>query len=221
MVKIPIGKRVIINLWDTQKKRGLVKYLTDTMDLVRAESEFILHKGDTSLVVESFDSFVVIVPEDEYTQLLHGSRIDQVDLKGINQMIWKLLSSRKAETGGILSFEEVWSIFHRSSIQNVITRKHLKKALKLRRLPFDHIKFQGGTYLCLNPTENAEDVQKILQFSKTLSHLTVDQIQVELGWSEVRITQILAFLVNEGRVRIEDSYRTGVKYYFVQLKKLY
>ena len=216
MVKIPVGKPVIIDLWDTQKKRGLVKYLTDTMDLVRAESEFVLHKGNTALVVESFDSFVVIVPEDEYTQLLHGPRIEQIDLKGVNQMIWKLLSARKEETGGILSFEEVWSIFRRSSIQSLITRKHLKRALKLRKLPFDHIKFHGGTYLCLNPSENSKDVQIILNFSKTLPHLTVDQIQLELGWSEVRVTQILAFLVKDGRVRIEDSYRTGTKYYFIQ-----
>ena len=219
MVKIPVGKRVITDLWDTQKKRGLVKYLTNTMDLVRAESEFILHKGNTALVVESYDSFVVIVPEDEYTQLLHGPRIDQIDLKGVNQMIWKLLSTRKEETGGILSFEEVWSIFRRTSIQNLITRKHLKRALKLRKLPFDNIKFHGGTYLCLNPSENSEDVQQILRFSKTMPHLTVDQIQLELGWNEVRITRILEFLVKEGRVRIENSFRTGVKYYFVHLKK--
>ena len=144
MVKVPIGKKVTVNLWDSKKQRGIVKYFTDTMDLVRAESEFSsLQKGDTALVVESHDSFVVIVPEDEYTQLLDGTRLDHINLKGVTRMIWKLLQERKEETGGILSFEEVWSIFRRSSIQNLITRKHLKRALKLRELPFDHLKFHG------------------------------------------------------------------------------
>ena len=73
MVKVPIGKIVRVDLWDSKKKRGMVKYFTNTMDLVRAESEFDLQKGDNAIVVESHDSFVLIVPKDRYTNLLNNN----------------------------------------------------------------------------------------------------------------------------------------------------
>ena len=62
MVKIPVGEKVEINLWNKKNKHGMVVYHHGTMDLCRAESEFDLKRGDIAYVVESYDSFVVVVP---------------------------------------------------------------------------------------------------------------------------------------------------------------
>ncbi|UYP48480.1 hypothetical protein NEF87_004765 [Candidatus Lokiarchaeum ossiferum] len=213
MVKVPIGKEVEINLWDSKKKHGMVKYFTDTMDLVRAESEFSLKKGDSAIVVESYDSFVVVVPEDEYTQLLHGSHLDGIDIQGLNELIYKLLKERIKDTGGILSFDELWSIFKRSSIQSVITKKHLKKAIKIRQSSFDRIKDDGDTIVALKPQECLNDITQIVRHSSNTSYVTKDFLQSTLHWSDLRIERILDYLTKEGRCRVEDSFRTGTRYY--------
>lgn len=213
MVKVPIGKEVEVNLWDSNKKHGIVKYYTDTMDLVRAESEFSLKKGDSAIVVESYDSFVVIVPEDEYTRLLHGHQLDGIDIQGLNELIYKLLKDRIKDTGGILSFDELWSIFKRSSIQSIITKKHLKKAIKVRQSSFDRIKDDGDTFIALKPQECLGDITQIVSHSSNISYVTKDFLQSTLNWSDLRIERILEYLTKEGRCRVEDSFRTGTRYY--------
>ena len=213
MVKIPIGKEVKINLWDPKKKRGIVKFFSQTMDLVRAESEFALQKGDSAFVVESYDSFVVVVPEDEYTQVLQGHQLHGINIEGLNDLIYTLLKERRKETGGILSFDELWSIFKRSSILSIITKKHLKKAIKLRRSSFDRIKNEDGTFVALKPQENLADIKQMVELVSNISYATKDFIQSSLGWSDLRIERTLDYLIKEGRCRIEESFRTGTKYF--------
>jgi len=215
MVKVPIGKIVKVDLWDSKKKRGMVKYHTNTMDIVRAESEFDLQKGDSAIVVESHDSFVLIVPKDKYTNLLKGGNVNDIDLKGLSQEIYNMLKDRTEETGGILSFEDLFSIFKRTSIQDIITKKILKKATKLKELPFEKIKANGTIYLALNPAEITFDEVTLLNYAKDYSFLTVDIVQSLLGWSYLRIKRMLDYFIEKGRCRKDENYRTGDRYYFL------
>ena len=215
MVKVPIGKIVRVDLWDSKKKRGMVKYFTNTMDLVRAESEFDLQKGDNAIVVESHDSFVLIVPKDRYTNLLNNNNPNDINYKGLAQEIYNILKDRIEEQGGILTFEDLFSIFMRTSIQYILTKRHLKKALRNKDLPFDKIKENGISYLALKPAEIACDQLEILTIGKQHPYLTVDIIQNRLKWQELRILRTLEYLLKQGRCRIDENYRTGNRYYFI------
>lgn len=215
MVKVPIGKIVKVDLWDSKKKRGMVKYHTNTMDIVRAESEFDLQKGDSAIVVESHDSFVLVVPKDKYTNLLKGGNVNYIDLKGLSQEIYNMLKDRAEETGGILSFEDLYSIFKRTSIQDILTKKLLKKATKLKELPFEKIKANGTSYLALNPAEITCDEVILLNYAKDYSFLTVDIVQSLIGWPDLRIKRMLEYFVEKGRCRKDENYRTGDRYYFL------
>ncbi len=215
MVKVPVGERVMVDLWNERKNRGMIKYFTHTMDLVRAESEFDLKKGDKALVVESHDSFVVVVPENKYTAII-GDKIQDIDHEGLSLLIYDLLNARLAETGGILTFEEVHSHFKRSPIQNIIDRGDLKKAVRLRNLPFDRIKKHRVEYLAIKPEENLHDKDVILKLKKEVSVFTLEVAHKSTGWPEFRVSRMLTYLVQLGILRWENSYRTGNKYYFVE-----
>ena len=214
MVKVPVGETVKVDLWNPEKRSGMVKYFTNTMDLVRAESQFELQKDDNAIVVESYDSFVVIVPKDEYTSLLKGYNLKNLNLKGLPPIILKILKERKDETGGILSFEELFSILKRTSIQNVITKKHLKKVLSIKNNPFDTVKLDNVTYVVMKPEENPEDQAEILKFSETHAYVMLEFLKRELQWSDIRLMKALDYLVEKGVCRREGSYRTGETYYF-------
>ncbi|QEE16388.1 hypothetical protein DSAG12_02218 [Promethearchaeum syntrophicum] len=215
MVKVPVGEKVEINLWDSDKKRGIAKYFSSTMDLVRAESEFELNPGDTAVVVESYDSFIVVVPEDDYTKLLSGKNIENIDPVGLNRQIYKILKERMKETGGILSLDELWSILNRTSIQNILDKKDLKKAINIKDSPFDRIKVEGRVYIALRPQENMEDIKLIVKFGREASFLTKNLIRTSFNWSDLRIERLLWYLIDQGSCRIENQFRTGTRYYFL------
>ena len=218
MVKVPIGSEVIVNLWNKKKKRGMVKYIRDTQYVVNAESEFDLTKGEDAIVVESYEGFVVIVPEDKFSKLIKGKDLN-LDQEGFSQIIWQVLADRKETNGGILSFEELYSVFKRSSIQSFISKRFLKRNLKKSRESYDVIKYDGILYIGLKQSELTQDEIALLTLAKQHDHITLDMIQAELEWRDVRIHRMLESLVEKGRVRKGESYKTGTRYFFVQLKK--
>ena len=71
-----------------------------------------LSKGNLALVVESHDSFVLIVPKDEFVDLIKGDNFKSIDYEGLADVIYNILKDRISETGGILSFEEVYSVLY-------------------------------------------------------------------------------------------------------------
>jgi len=214
MVKIPIGEIVVIDLWNSSKKRGMVKYNTNTMDLVRAESEFNLTKGDLAIVVESHDSFVLVVPKDEYTEIVMDDKFKRIHVKGLIDIIYSILKERKNETGGILSLEDIYSILKRTSIQSIITKKHLNKAGKYKDIPFDRIKDSGRVYFALKPSDCPKDEVIVANIAKYHSHVTKDLLQRATNWSDLRINRILDYLVRKNRCRKDSTYLNGDRYFF-------
>ncbi len=219
MVKVPIGVSVVVNLWDKKKKRGMVKYIRDTMYLIKAESEFELKNGDDAIVVESYEGFVVVVPEDKFSKLIDGHGLKEFNHQGFSLMIWQILNDRKDTHGGILSFEELFSVFKRSSIQAFIKKRDLKKILKKYDSRFDIMKHDGLMYVALKPSEVTQDTVHLLDFAKKNKYITVDMIQANLNWRDVRIHRILDYLVEKRRVRKGESYKTGTRYYFINISE--
>ncbi|MFX1377293.1 MAG: hypothetical protein ACFFA0_15955 [Promethearchaeota archaeon] len=214
MVKVPKGKVVKVDLWDSKKRRGMVKYNTNTMDLVRAESEFDLEKGDLAMVIESHDSFVLIVPKDKYTDLIKGENLKRIDVKRLVDVVFDILKEREEESGGILSFEEIYSILKRSSIQDIITKKQLTRAVNQKNARFDRIKEGRVIYLALKPKVCTLDKSTVLKIAKEHPWLTLDIIERETNWSAMRIKRTLAFFIENKCCRKESSYLTGNRYFF-------
>jgi len=217
MVKVPVGSVVKVDLWDSKKRRGMIKYNTNTMDLVRAESVFDLNKGDLALVIETHDSFVLVVPKDYYTDLIKDDNLTQIDIKRLVDIIFNILKEREEETGGILSFEELFSILKRTSIQHIITKKQLTKAIKQRKARFDRIKEGGVIHISLKPEDCIFDESIVLKLAKEHPYLTMDIIQREKNWSTLRANRLLAYFTEKKRCRKDSSYLTGERYFFFNI----
>ena len=219
MVKVPIGKKIQIDFWNDNKKQGLAKYFTDTLNLIRCESEFKLKEGDLALVIKSFDGNVIVLPDDEYSRLIKGLNLNKLDLNGLHSIIEKILKKSEPETGGILSFHEIISILKNTPIKHLIKRNHIKKTAGLKNSAFDLVEENRVFYLAIKPSENSTDIHQILNFSKNMQFITVDTIQEKLGWSDLRIKRIMEYLVNTSRCRKSTSYRKGIRYYFFSISR--
>jgi len=218
MVKLAIGAYVVIDLWDPLKKRGIAKHFSDTMDLVQVESEFDLKKGDSAIVVKSNEGFVWVIPKDNVYASLINPKNAGIDLNGLNHLIFKFLKENDTRTGGILSQEEMLKIIQDTPIKNLVPEDILKKILKIKSHPYDIIKFGKQLFFALHPADVVNDKQVLLNLAQKLGDLTIDKIQSELGWSELRIIRILSYFVANNRCRKDSSYKNGEHYYFQQIR---
>ena len=216
MVKLPVGARVTIDLWDPQKRQGIAKHFSDTLDLVRAESEFELKRGDNAIVVNSYDSYVMVIPENEYSKLIiQGGK--NLDLVGLNRVIYNLLKDQEKSTGGIMLVENILSYMLTTPLKYLITEDLIKKTVKIKGSLVELVKHAGMNYVGVPVAELNADKQVLLNFAKTHEFVTMDMIQAETGWKDVRILRIMENLTITKRIRKESTYKDGVRYYFIQL----
>lgn len=217
MVKLPIGANIVIDLWDPVKKHGIAKHYGDTMDLVQVESEFELNKGDPAIVVKSNEGFVLAIPKNNlYARIIH-EKGSGLDIQGLIHIIYEILKENDSRTGGILSQEEIFKILQDTPIKHLIHEDSIKKVMKAKSLPFDLIKYGKQSFFALHPSDVVNDKSILLNLAVKLGDLTIDKIQTELGWSELRIIRILSFFVANNRCRKDSSYKNGEHYYFQQI----
>lgn len=215
MIKVPVGKLVTVDLWNSQKKHGMVKYRTNTENFVKAKSNFFnLKKGDSAIVIESHDYFVLIIPKDQFTDLFKNYRFKSINFKKLAQMIYNILKKREKDGGGILSLDEIFIIFKQTSIRDYITKKQLVKAIKSKHARFDILKEENSTFLALSPVECVNDGLIVLEHAKDYPFITFNMLQSYTSWSYLRIRRILEYFTKTGRCRKEENYRKGDRYYF-------
>ena len=215
MVKIPTGDRVTVNLWDSKKKRGLVKYFTHTMNLVNAESDFHLEKGDKAVVIKSFDSFVVIIPDDRYIKALEVGRRIKVNRTELSKIVSKILLECDEKSGGVLSIMELLELINKTSLKYFVERKDLKKLKKIKERNYDIIKDGGDTYFALHPAKTSSDIVRLIEFAKMHDYINYPMIKSEFRWKKLRIERDLEYLESLGIFRVDSGYRLGSRYYLI------
>ncbi len=214
-MKIPVGSKVTVDLWDPTNKRGMVKHLGDTLTLLRAESNFPLKKGQSAIVVLSFENFVEIVPEDEYSRAISSSEKKvKLDKNELIPLIYSYLTDNKELNGGIISILELFHFFKKTSLDTFITLDKLYKISSMQSLPFQCIEEAGNLYFILNDSERLSDCRTILDLAKDDPVLSVSKIRFKLHWTDLRIRKTLSYMVEKKYCKYEESYKDGEKYYF-------
>jgi hypothetical protein len=214
MVKVPIGTIVQVDLWDPKKKRGMIKYFTNTMNLIRAESEFSLIKNDMAIVIQSLEGFCLIIPKDENYDLLEGTKLQNINLKRLIIRMYEILKEYFDENGGILSIENFFYYFKKTTVKDFISKKLISKAMRNKEAPFDYIKDDDMEYAILRMADCANDERVIFSLARLHPYLTINFIQREIKWSILRIKRALNYLLQNDRCRKESSYLTGDRYFF-------
>jgi len=102
MVKIPIGKKVQIDFWNNKTGTGMVRFQSDHLEIVKGSSDFNFLKGESALVIESFENFIKIVPDDKFSRLLYGSNMKKIDLSELSSIIKDILDESKIDGGEIM-----------------------------------------------------------------------------------------------------------------------
>lgn len=214
-MKIPIGTKVTVDLWDSRNRRGMVKHTGDTLSLLRAESDFSLDKGQGAIVVKSYENFVKVIPADEFSKAISGTgKQVKVDKQVLVTFILAHLHISIESTGGITSILELFHFFKQTSLNAFITLDKLYKISKMPSLPFECIADEGNLFFVLPDSERISDCRDIMNLSKTDPVLSVGKIRHMLHWSDLRVRKTLKYMVEKNYCRFESSYKDGELYYF-------
>ena len=214
-MKIPTGTKVTVDLWDSKNRRGMVKHSGDTLSLLRAESKFPLSKGQNAIVIRSYENFVEVIPDDEFSKAITGTgKQIKLDKQTLIEIILTHLRVNIEETGGITSILDLFHFFKQTTLGSLITLDKLYKISKMSGIPFDCVEEEGNLFFILPDSERTQDGQEIVLLSKKDPVLSISKIRHKLHWSDLRIRKTLNYLVEKKYCRYEDSYKDGEIYYF-------
>ncbi len=210
-MKVPVGAVVTVDLWDTTRGNGMVRHEAGTLDLIRADSEFPLDKGARAIVISSTDNFVRVIPKDSYSEILVPGTVEpQIDLLCLK--IKAILESAIASMGGILPLCAVQEAFGKSSVRNLVSIDHIRKACKAKDKPFDEIIYYGEHYLAIKQGDAIKDQAIVLDLFKSQEVISEADLRLSLQWSDVRLSRVLDILLRAG-LRKDVSYKDGTRYY--------
>ncbi|MFX0101386.1 MAG: hypothetical protein ACFFCS_17560 [Candidatus Hodarchaeota archaeon] len=215
MAKIDVGTKVIVDLWNVEKHKGMVKNEGNTMDLIRAESEFHLEKGQRAIIVESYENFAKVIPFDEFSRLIVNKKF-KIDIKALARNVYDILKVQMAKNGGISSVDELLAIYKTTSIKHVIDEDHFKNLASKKNKIFDVVSFEGTTYFAIKASENTADQKVILSLAKKHDYLTDNLLKSETGWSDLRLKRIMEYFTSKGYCRSDSSYLAGNRYFFIR-----
>lgn len=214
-MKIPIGTKVTVDLWNSKNRRGMVKHSGDTLSLLRAESNFPLSKGQNAIVTKSYENFVEIIPDDEFSKAIMGTgKQIKLNKETLVEFIITHLRVSIESTGGIVSMLDLFHFFKQTSIGEFITLDRLYKISKMSSLPFDCTTDEGNLFFILPDSERTSDCRDIMKLSKKDPVLSVGKIRHKMHWSDLRIRKTLKYMVEKKYCRFESSYKDGEVYYF-------
>nr|MDO8113875.1 hypothetical protein [Candidatus Sigynarchaeota archaeon] len=211
-MKVPVGAIVVIDLWNTTRGNGMVRHEADTLNLVRAESDFHLDKGQRAIVIKSTDNFVKVIPKDDFSAILSPKTLVP-DIDALARRIRAMLLDSASETGGILPFASVVDTFDRSSAKGLVTADHLRKASHTRDKLFEETQYNNEVFLTINVAEMVNDQAAVMdQVKQRSGNISEGEMKLNLGWSEIRLRRVLDYLVSIGTLRCIPSYKDGTRY---------
>jgi len=214
-MKIPVGTKVTIDLWDSVNRRGMVKHSADTLSLLRAESDHHMKKGQNAIVIKSYENFVQIVPDDEFSIAIRDiGKFLHLDQNILTSFIWNRLKQNFESTGGIASILDLFHYFQQTSLSSFITLDALYKISKINSLPFECLEEEGNLYFILRDSERMNDSQIILNLAKDDQILSITRIHQKTQWSELRIRKTLEYVKKKGYCKVQSSFKDGELYYF-------
>ncbi|MHA1339209.1 MAG: hypothetical protein ACTSRZ_19460 [Promethearchaeota archaeon] len=224
MVQIPVGEKVIIDLWDSKKKKGLVKYIDTTMHLVNGISQFTLKKGDYAIVIKSKESFVSVIPVDEFSELINFKKMQISDYNLLSMKIDNLLhnlAENGSDNGGIFSINELLEILRKTSLKEIIKKENLLKLKNIKQKGYEIFEYAGQIYFSIKLEKKNLDIQRLLKIASEAekSSLSLAEIVEKTNWPMIRIKRNLNFLIKLGLCKKIDNFREGTRFYF--LKSVY
>lgn len=161
-----------------------------------------------------------IITEEVTEEMVLGKR-GKVDLEKLGMLAYQRVLFEKSETGGLLTVPEVFSRVNTGALVGRVTLDDVTRAVRLlakKKVISSVQEMENGVVLVsFFPVQYTEDHNRVLEVAAGKGWTTLEEVCTKLDWNEERALRALKRLEASGAARLDESYRTGRKWYFPNL----
>ncbi|MGV9171618.1 MAG: hypothetical protein ACOC44_04290 [Promethearchaeia archaeon] len=196
-------------LREIAKEHGVILALTDEA------------KAQVKKIQEDFGipSSKIITEQIEEEDIL--KTFNRVDHEKLGMLAYQRVLIQKEETGGFIPLSEVFELLNTGELKGNIDLKDAAKAmgkLKKQNVIEDIRKLDSGAVMVLFfPIQYTKDQQKVLDLAKEKGYLTLEQVSLQLDWTQDRALRALESLEKSGTAKKTESLLKGKEWYFPAL----
>ncbi len=148
-------------------------------------------------------------------------KFSKIDYQKLGMLAYQRVLMAKEETGGIIPLLEVFDLVNTGILKGNMEIKDIEKAMKLmkkERAIEDVYQLETGTVIIrFFPIQYTDDEAKVIELAKQKDYLTIEDVCVNLDWSQDRALRALDSLEKSGMAKFRESVLTGKQWFFPSL----
>jgi hypothetical protein len=148
-------------------------------------------------------------------------KFSKIDYQKLGMLAYQRVLMAKEETGGIIPLLEVFDLVNTGILKGNMEIKDIEKAMKLmkkERAIEDVYQLETGTVMIrFFPIQYTDDEAKVIELAKQKDYLTIEDVCVNLDWSQDRALRALDSLEKTGMAKFRESVLTGKQWFFPSL----
>ncbi|MFW9826134.1 MAG: hypothetical protein ACFFEY_00760 [Candidatus Thorarchaeota archaeon] len=148
-------------------------------------------------------------------------KFSKIDHEKLGMLAYQRVLMSKEETGGIIPLSEVFELVNTGILKGNLEVKDVEKALKQlkkARVIEDITQLETGAIIVrFFPIQYTDDESKVVDLAKEKGVLTIEDICINLNWSQERALRALESLEKTGIAKFRENILTGKQWYFPSL----
>ena len=148
-------------------------------------------------------------------------KFSKIDYQRLGMLAYQRVLMAKEETGGIIPLLEVFDLVNTGILKGNMEIKDIEKSMKLmkkaRAIEDIYQLDSGAIMIRFFPIQYTDDEAKVIELAKQKDYLTIEDVCVNLEWSQDRALRALDSLEKSGMAKFRESVLTGKQWFFPSL----
>jgi len=148
-------------------------------------------------------------------------KFSKIDYQKLGMLAYQRVLMAKEETGGIIPLLEVFDLVNTGILKGNMEIKDIEKSMKLmkkaRAIEDIYQLDSEAIMIRFFPIQYTDDEAKVIELAKQKDYLTIEDVCVNLEWSQDRALRALDSLEKSGMAKFRESVLTGKQWFFPSL----
>jgi len=189
------------------KKHGVILALTPEL------------KNEVKLLQQKYNISSSKIITEQITEHDVLKKFSKIDHEKLGMLAYQRVLMQKEEIGvGLLPISEVFELINTGILKGNVEIKDVIKAMKIldkTNVIEDVKKLDSGTFMIqFFPIQYTDDQFKVIRLAKKKGFISLEDICVNLEWSQDRAIKVLETLEESGIAKFRESILTGKQWFF-------
>ena len=176
-------------------------------------------KDEVKLLQQKYNISSSKIITEQITEHDALKKFSKIDHEKLGMLAYQRVLMQKEEIGvGLLPISEVFELINTGILKGNVEIKDVIKAMKIldkTNVIEDVKKLDSGTFMIqFFPIQYTDDQFKVIRLAKKKGFISLEDICVNLEWSQDRAIKVLETLEESGIAKFRESILTGKQWFF-------